>query len=151
MVKDYNYILCKLRQEFPEYYFTSGGGTFYAQKDDNDIFSSDDENELRIMLGRLTQQVNSGLTMREEKKMNKHLEKLMLKYENVNFTFSSYFKYEFIFSGDFNGNLMKIVAGGTADDIYRMDIESDKTYSLFEIENILRIEESGEPVYEKPE
>jgi len=54
------------------------------------------------------------------------------KYGQVKVKFSSYYKYSFSFSNE-EMNL-SVSVGGNHDDIYRMEVEADKEYTISELE-----------------
>lgn len=57
-------------------------------------------------------------------------EEFLEKYGNVEVKFDYYYKYEFMFVGEVNGTPIKVGIGGTADDIYRMDVSFDETSTV---------------------
>lgn len=44
------------------------------------------------------------------------------KYKDVEFYFSSYYKYTFNFKGECNGEIVTIGVGGQSDEIYRLEV-----------------------------
>jgi hypothetical protein len=47
------------------------------------------------------------------------------KYGEVEVMFSSYFKYTFVFRGDFYGKEFQVNVGGSSEDIYRFDVRAN--------------------------
>lgn len=52
------------------------------------------------------------------------------KYKNVEFKFSSYYKYTFHFVGEYEGKCVTVGVGGNSDEIYRFEVSSDCTESI---------------------
>lgn len=48
-------------------------------------------------------------------------------------TFVYYYKYLFFFIGEFEGKIISISIGGSADDIYELEIESSMKYKIKEL------------------
>ena len=46
------------------------------------------------------------------------------KYKDVDFYFSSYYKYTFNFVGEYQGECISIGVGGQSDDIYRFEVSA---------------------------
>ena len=47
------------------------------------------------------------------------------KYKDVDFYFSSYYKYTFTFVGEYEGKTVSIGVGGLSDEIYRFEVSVD--------------------------
>lgn len=47
------------------------------------------------------------------------------KYGQVEVKFSSYFKYTFVFRGEFEGKEFQVNVGGTSEEIYRLNVRAD--------------------------
>ena len=74
-------------------------------------------------------------------------EEFYLKYGNIKVRFQSYYKYIFTFQGKYEGKVLKCLVGGNPDDIYRLEVKSNKEYVIRELEpNCVEID--GEIVYE---
>jgi hypothetical protein len=59
----------------------------------------------------------------------------MAKYGDVEVTFSSYYKYTFMYEAVLdNGHTLTVSIGGNADDIYRMDVANNETLSLYSLD-----------------
>lgn len=56
------------------------------------------------------------------------------KYKDVDFYFSSYYKYTFTFVGEYEGKTVSIGVGGTSDEIYRFEVSSDCRESILELQ-----------------
>lgn len=54
----------------------------------------------------------------------------MNKYGDVDVKFSSYYKYTFTFTGEFDGGVVLVEVGGDSSDIYRMEVCSDSSESV---------------------
>lgn len=52
------------------------------------------------------------------------------KYRNVEFKFSSYYKYTFNFVGEYEGKSVMVGVGGNSDEIYKFEVSSDCSESL---------------------
>lgn len=57
-------------------------------------------------------------------------QEFMDKYGNVEVKFSSYYKYTFTFTGEFDGGVVVVDVGGDSSDIYRMEVCSGSTESV---------------------
>ena len=57
-------------------------------------------------------------------------EEFYSKYGNVEFTFSSYYKFSFVFVGNSNNYEIIVSVGGSADDIYKFEVISNEKYKL---------------------
>jgi len=51
-------------------------------------------------------------------------------YGEAKVVFTSYYKYSFSFRGEFNGKSIYVSVGGSADDIYRFDVDAGKEYAV---------------------
>ena len=51
-------------------------------------------------------------------------------YGDVPLKFSSYYKYSFRFDGEIDGKYITMYIGTDADDIYRLEVDSDKPMTL---------------------
>ena len=51
-------------------------------------------------------------------------------YGEAKVVFTSYYKYSFSFRGEFNGKSIYVSMGGSADDIYRFDVDAGKEYAV---------------------
>jgi len=72
-------------------------------------------------------------------------EEILKQYGEVKLKFSSYYKFTFIFHGVSEDGIT-IVAniGGDSDDIYRMDVDSDKEETLYSLDpNFIDISKDG--------
>lgn len=47
------------------------------------------------------------------------------KYKDVDFYFSSYYKYTFTFVGEYEGKIVSVGVGGNSDEIYRFEVGKD--------------------------
>ena len=47
------------------------------------------------------------------------------KYKDVDFYFSSYYKYTFTFVGEYEGKTVSVGVGGNSDEIYRFEVGKD--------------------------
>lgn len=56
------------------------------------------------------------------------------KYKDVDFYFSSYYKYTFTFVGEYEGKTASIGVGGTSDEIYRFEVSSDCRENILELQ-----------------
>lgn len=56
------------------------------------------------------------------------------KYKDVDFYFSSYYKYTFTFVGEYQGEFISIGVGGQSDDIYRFEVVSDRKESILSLQ-----------------
>lgn len=56
------------------------------------------------------------------------------KYKDVDFYFSSYYKYTFTFVGEYEGKTVSIGVGGTSDEIYRFEVSSDCRENILELQ-----------------
>ena len=57
-----------------------------------------------------------------------------IKYLDVEFKFSYYYKFTFYFIGESSdGEIVTIAVGGTAGEIYQEDVTANKTYSIYEL------------------
>lgn len=66
--------------------------------------------------------------------MSKLTEKQFLeKYGEAKVVFAYYYKYSFTFTGEFEGKKLHVIVGGSADDIYRFDVEPNKEYQVKEL------------------
>ena len=66
--------------------------------------------------------------------MSKLNEKEFLElYGEAKVVFTSYYKYSFSFRGEFNGKSIYVSVGGSADDIYRFDVDAGKEYAVKEL------------------
>lgn len=64
------------------------------------------------------------------------IEQAISKYGEVKLKFSSYYKYSFMFQGRASdGALICANFGGNSDDIYRYEVDADKTYFLGDIKS----------------
>ena len=57
-----------------------------------------------------------------------------IKYSDVEFKFSHYYKFTFYFIGESSdGETVIVAVGGTAEEIYQEDVTANKTYSIYEL------------------
>lgn len=57
------------------------------------------------------------------------------KYEKVDLYFKSYYKYKFLFEGRASDNkLITVIVGGASEDIYRLDVEANKSYNIYDLD-----------------
>lgn len=62
-------------------------------------------------------------------------EEFMEKYGDIKVKFKSYYKYSFTFEPVFsNTGIVYVTVGGSHDDIYRFDLEAEKTYAIKALE-----------------
>lgn len=57
-------------------------------------------------------------------------QEFMNKYGDVEVKFSSYYKYTFTFTGEFDGGVVIVDVGGDSSDIYRMEVCSGLSESV---------------------
>lgn len=57
-------------------------------------------------------------------------QEFMNKYGDVDVKFSSYYKYTFTFTGEFDGGVVLVEVGGGSSDIYRMEVCSGLSESV---------------------
>ena len=56
------------------------------------------------------------------------------KYKDVEFYFSSYYKYTFTFVGEFEGKEVSICVGGNSDEIYRFEVDKDSCENILSLQ-----------------
>ena len=57
-------------------------------------------------------------------------EEFLQKYGDVEVKFDYYYKYEFVYKGDVDGVPISVSTGGTADEIYSMDVGTNDTAKI---------------------
>ena len=56
------------------------------------------------------------------------------KYKDVDFYFSSYYKYTFTFIGEYEGKTVFVGVGGNSDEIYRFEVGKDSRENILELQ-----------------
>lgn len=56
------------------------------------------------------------------------------KYKDVDFYFSSYYKYTFTFVGEYEGKTVSVGVGGNSDEIYRFEVSSACRENILELQ-----------------
>ena len=70
-------------------------------------------------------------------------------YGEVQVIFTRYYKYSFFFEGEIENKLIRLIVGGSSDDIYRFWIESNKRYKVSELDaSFASIQEAGKTIAE---
>ena len=64
--------------------------------------------------------------MAEEKKISLTSEEAIERFGGAMVQFSSYYKYSFVFGGEIEGKRFSISIGGSHDDVYDLDVDTQK-------------------------
>lgn len=60
-------------------------------------------------------------------------EQFIEQYGEAMVVFAYYYKYTFSFTGEYQGKKIGVIVGGSADDIYRFDVQPGKEYKVKEL------------------
>lgn len=73
-------------------------------------------------------------------------EEFLETYGEAMVVFTSYYKYSFSFTGEFNGKSIYVSVGGNAGDIYKFDVDAGKEYAVKQLDINYGVVKDGETI-----